>query len=216
MPQVPPARPITPIRTHAYSHGRALTGARTRRTNSRTNQGRPFARGHARTHARAPAHPRCCPLPALLKPPCRLCGRPILGRFLCRRRPRRAHLFQCRRSRRDAQPRRTRPGGARHNEYSRTHVGYSEYRDRSTHGVLGVLTLHQCLLPAQRCAVVAVAPPRPYRYNGNFALAVRVRPVRRCATSPQRPGAALSQHRCARAAPRRLVRGGVRPLHAQA
>jgi hypothetical protein len=42
-------------------HMRALTGARTRRTNSRTNAASP-------SRARAPTHPRCCPLPSLLRP----------------------------------------------------------------------------------------------------------------------------------------------------
>jgi hypothetical protein len=95
-----PARPLTPIRTQAHAH----------------------------THT----------LPSLLRPP----SPPLppgyaAGRSLavvrCRRRPRRALLrgILCRRRSpwRDAQPHRARPGGARHNEYLRTHVGYSEYPD---------------------------------------------------------------------------------------
>jgi hypothetical protein len=65
-----------------------------------------------------------------------------------------------------------------------------------------------------RCAVVAVAPPAvplQRRYRPRSARAVCAAP----GSVPQRPGAALSQHRCARAAPRRLVRGGVHRLHAQ-
>ena len=53
--------------------------------------------------------------------------------------------------------------------------GYSEYRDGSSHGVLGVLTL----LPAQRCAVVAAAPPAgplQRRYRPRSARAVCAAP----------------------------------------
>ena len=67
-------------------------------------------------------------------------------------------------------------------------MGYSEYPHRTT-------------ASAQRFAVVAVAPPAV-----PLALQRRFNPV---------PLYRASQHSCARAAPRRLVRGGVRRLHAQ-
>jgi hypothetical protein len=160
---------------HPHTHAGTRTCARLRaperaaRTHARMREG---LRARARTRVRP--FSRCCRMLPLPSPPAES---PLPAMWAgrswavvrCRRRPQQALLrgILCRRRRpcRDAQPRRARPGGARHNEYSRTHVWvlgvpWREYAwgTRSTHIAAGAALRGGSGGTTGRTAATAVSP----------------------------------------------------------
>ncbi len=133
------ARAAGTPRTPPRSHTRAGTRTCARyRAPERPAQTHAQMREAHRARARARPHPPPEILPPSLSaslphppPPHRPALWQIVALYRCRYRPLRAHrrgnLCRRRRPGRDPQRRRTRPGGARHDEYSRSTHGYSEY-----------------------------------------------------------------------------------------